>query len=633
VNFLAELRRRNVIRMAGLYLVGAWLVVQVAATLLPVFEAPGWVMRVLVALLAAGFVAALVFSWVYELTPEGLKRDADVSPAESVAPQTARRMDRTIIVVLLLALGYFAVDKFVLAPSGPEAAGDALPSAPAATPASGTTAVVPANPEAMPLDTKSIAVLAFANMSADKDNEYFSDGVAEEILNALAKIDDLKVAGRTSSFYFKGRNESLATIGSTLGVAHVLEGSVRKQGERLRISAKLLRVSDGVELWAETFDGTDADIFALQESIAQQVTGQLKVALNAGQQGRLVDVGTGDPDAYALYLRATDVFNRRDSQRYEEAIAALQQALQQDPRFARAHSRLATIYYVFASSLGAGRYAALVAQAREHAEQALRLNPELAEPHAVLGVLHQGARRYAEAHKAYERALQLDAADITANFWSALLQCTTGHTARCERGLEKTLEIDPLLPNGLNWRARLLLSAGDLEAAERTMARARGAGLQALWFTGSWIALKRGDLAGARTQALDMVRVLGGGLPPGAGELIADARVGDADARKRVLPMIDDYLVDPPAQISVLIPWTLVVNGEVDRGLATFANHATTNDAIFLGDFMATRLVPEVYASPAFPGFLRKTGIAAYWDEFGAPEQCHKAADGDYRCE
>ena len=227
MTLLSELRRRNVIRMAGLYLVGAWLITQVAATLLPVFDAPEWVMRVLVGLLAIGFPAALVFAWVFELTPEGLKRDADVPSAASIAPQTARRMDRMIIVVLALALGYFAVDKFVLAPTrdattAPLAAMTSEGSAATSTAASNGEGAGPGTAPA--IDAKSIAVLAFANMSADKDNEYFSDGVAEEILNALAKIDDLKVAGRTSSFYFKGRNESLATIGSTLGVAHVLEG-------------------------------------------------------------------------------------------------------------------------------------------------------------------------------------------------------------------------------------------------------------------------------------------------------------------------------------------------------------------------------------------------------------------------
>ena len=249
------------------------------------------------------------------------------------------------------------------------------------------------------------------------------------------------------------------------------------------------------------------------------------------------------------------------------------------------------------------------------------------------GVVHQAARRYGEAHAAFERALQLDAADVTANFWSALLQCNTGNIARCESGLERTLEIDPLLPNALNWRARLLVSEGDLASAERLMERAHGVGLQASWLVESWIALKRGDLAKARTQSLDMVSRLGAGLPPGAGELIADAFVGDADARALALLMVDDYLVEPPAPINALIPRTLVVIGEVDRGLTTFADHPTSNDAVFLGDFMGSRLIPEVWASPVFPEFLRKTGIAAYWDEFGAPEQCSKAENGDYRCE
>jgi TolB-like protein/Tfp pilus assembly protein PilF len=609
MGFISELRRRNVIRMAGLYLVGAWLVV----------------------LLAIGLIPAVVFSWIYELTPDGLKRDGAVAASESIAPQTARRMDRMIIVVLALALSYFAVDKFVLAPASVDLAAQATAPAPAASvPAVDSSGLQDARTTS---DPKSIAVLAFANMSADPDTEYFSDGVAEEILNALAKVDDLKVAGRTSSFYFKGRNESLAAIGSTLGVAHVLEGAVRKQGERLRISAKLLRVSDGVEMWADTFDGTDADIFALQENIAQQVTSELKVALNAGQQGRLVDVGTRDPDAYAAYLRATDVFNRRDVARFEEAIAALEQTLQRDPQFARAHSRLATLYYVLANARGSDRYASLAAQAREQAEQALRLNPQLAEPHAVLGVLHQGARRYGAAHAAHERALQLDAADVTTNFWSALLQCNTGHIARCRSGLDRTLEIDPLLPNALNWRARMLVSEGDFDAAERMMERARGVGLQAGWVVEGWLALKRGDLAKARAQTLEMISMMGFGLPPGAGELIAGARVGDADARAGVLRLVDDYLVDPPARISVAIPWILVIIGEVDRGLTTFADHPTSNDAVFLGDFLGARLIPEVWTSPVLPEFLRKTGIAAYWDEFGAPEQCRKDANGDYRCE
>ena len=631
MNLLKELQRRNVIRMAGLYLVAAWLMVQVASTVFPAFDLPAWALRGVILLLGIGFVPALIFSWVFELTPDGLKRDSDVEVTQSIAPQTARRMDRMLLVVMALALGYFAIDKFVLAPSRlANSAPQLVTPAPANTDA-GTPA---AQPVQASVESKSIAVLAFADLSQSKDQEYFSDGVAEEILNALAKVEDLKVAGRTSSFYFKGRNESLATIGSTLGVAHVLEGSVRKQGERLRISAKLLRISDGVEMWAESFDGTDADIFALQENIAQQVTTQLKVALNAGAQGPLVDAGTRDPDAYALYLRASDVFNRRDVTRFEEAVASLRQALRRDPAFARAHSRLAALHVVWSSTSSTDRYASLIAEAIRQAEQALRLNPELAEPHAVLGVVHQNARRYGEARAALARALQLDPTDVTANFWAALLDCNTGHIARCETGLERTLARDPLLPNALNWRARLWLSAGDLEQAQRMIERAREAGLSpgAASATLAEIARARGDRVQARIHDLELYSLFSADLAPET-SVFVDAWGGDADAVARSIRLIDDYLADAPDPINPLIPMTLVRIGEVERGLAVFADHRTYSEALFLGLFLGTRLYPQVWASPALPEFLRKTGIAAYWDEFSPPPNCVKNASGDYVCE
>jgi TolB-like protein len=631
MSFLAELRRRNVIRMAGLYLVGAWLITQVAATVLPMFGAPEWMARSVVVLLAIGFVPALVVAWVFELTPDGLKRDEQVVPEESIAPQTAKRMDRMLLLAMALALGYFALDKFVLAPhreSVPPAAAAAATAPLDSEPAPATVTAAQ-----KPIDPKSIAVLAFANMSADKDNEYFSDGVAEEILNALAQVRDLKVAGRTSSFYFKGRNESLTTIGGTLGVAHVLEGSVRKQGARLRITAQLIRVSDGFHLWSETFDGSDADIFALQENIARRVTRELKVALNAGQQDRLVDAGTDNPDAYARYLKATDAFNRRDSTRFESAIADLQQALQFDPDFARAHSRLATLYFVYATAAPAERFHTLAANATAHIEQALRLNPGLAEPHAVSAALFGNERNFREARAAYGRALQLDPNDPTANLWSALTNCTTGYIAACERGLDRTLEIDPLLPNALGWRSRLLVSSGQMEEAEKMALRAREVGLPWHSNTLKWVALKRGDLEAARAGISDMSPAFAQALGSEARQAFDGVFVGDAAAREQALRIIDPYLATRPTRVISAVPLTLIQLGQVERGLAVFAERPTSNEASFLGDVMGTREYPQVWASPAFPEFLRKTGIAAYWDEFGPPEQCRKRENGDYACE
>jgi hypothetical protein len=223
-SFVSELKRRNVVRAAGLYLVGAWLLTQVAGTVLPMFGAPDWLPRSIVILLAIGFLPALIFSWVFELTPQGLKRDEDVPPEQSIAPQTARRMNRMIIAVLIIALGYFMFDKFVLTPRRDAALVAATKKSMAVTP----------SPESKPAASpRSVAVLAFANLSDDKGSEYFSDGVSEELLTVLQKIPGLHVAARTSAFSFKGKNATAQEIGEKLGVAHLVEGSVRKAGRKI----------------------------------------------------------------------------------------------------------------------------------------------------------------------------------------------------------------------------------------------------------------------------------------------------------------------------------------------------------------------------------------------------------------
>src|SRR5256886_735627 len=265
MSLVRELKRRNVIRFAGLYLVGAWLLVQVAGTVLPMFGAPDWVPRTIVTLLAIGFIPALIFSWVFELTPQGLKRDEDVRPEESIAPQTARRMDRMIIAVLVLALGYFVFDKFVLTPRR-EAALVAGPSA--AEPKSAANA-------------KSVAVLAVANLSDDKGSEYFSDGISEELLTVLQKIPGLRVAARTSAFSFKGKNATAQEIGQKLGVAHLVEGSVRKAGETVRIAARLTKTTSGDEIWSENYTRNLKDVFAVQTELAATIVQQLRGQLTA----------------------------------------------------------------------------------------------------------------------------------------------------------------------------------------------------------------------------------------------------------------------------------------------------------------------------------------------------------------
>jgi TolB-like protein len=329
LRLLAELKRRNVIRMAGLYLVGAWLVVQVAATLLPVFGAPEWVMKVLVGLLALGFLAAVVFSWIFELTPEGLKRDGEVAAAQSIAPQTARRMDRMLLVVMALALSYFAFDKFALAPGR-------VASAPAAS--------APAKGDTQTVTDKSIAVLPFADFSAGGDHGWFADGLAEEILNALARTPDLLVSARTSSFRYKGSELAIPEIAKELGVAHVLEGSVRSTPERIRVTAKLIRAADGFNLWSQTYDRDVADMIEIQEDLARQIAVSMQTSMDPQALSAMAAVGTRSVEAYQAYIRGVAKALTLEADDFKEAYVYFEQARTLDPNFAAAHAKAADFW-------------------------------------------------------------------------------------------------------------------------------------------------------------------------------------------------------------------------------------------------------------------------------------------------
>jgi TolB-like protein len=346
VPLIQELRRRNVFRMAGLYLVGAWLLVQVASTVLPAFGAPGWVLRTLIALLAIGFVPAMLFAWVFELTPDGLKRDQDVRPDQSIAAQTARRMQHMTVVVLLLALGYFCVDKFVLAPRREAAAlaSDRVAHArsTAASPTAGTAEASATAPSAAAL-AKSIAVLPFENLSEDKANGYFADGIQDQILTGLAKIGDLKVISRTSTQKYASRPENLSQIARELGVAHILEGSVQRAGKQVRINVQLIDAATDNHLWAEIYDRSLDDVFQVETEVAQKIAESLAATLTKGERDALAQKPTDVPEAYDAYLKAR-AFNTNVVQTRQQAnliLDAYREAVRLDPKFALAWAELA----------------------------------------------------------------------------------------------------------------------------------------------------------------------------------------------------------------------------------------------------------------------------------------------------
>jgi TolB-like protein len=561
--------------------------------------------RALIVALAIGFFVTLVLAWYH-----GERGRQRVTGTE------------LLILALLLLIGGGALWKFARAPdaaataNGPRSEGAATPKAIA---------------ETVPIPHKSIAVLPFTDLSPAHDQEYFSDGMAEEILDALAKVKDLKVAGRTSSFSFKGRNDDLRVIGKALAVAHVLEGSVRKQGDKVRITAQLIQAEDGYHLWSESYDGDLSDVFALQERIARAVADQLKAVLEGSQQQRLVPVATTNGEAYSLYLHATGIFNRREGQRLPEAIADLEQALKLDPKFARAHSRLAAIHVlepIYATEVAE---AAAAATERE-AALATQLDPTLAEPYAALAAVYGQRNRYVEARVATEHALALDPDDITTNFWSGVDHINTGYTAQGCRQFDHVLAIDPMLPNALLWRGMEYVYAGDVDRAEVLMHRAADGGLAHIGVGLHLVLAARGRTAEAREQLLAGMRVLGANvvladrLP-----LLADGVYGDATAKAKALAAIDEFIETRPARLPGVVPYTLLLLGEDRRALDLLSVYLPDNGAWFYNIIWSPR-GRSFRARPEFITLARTSGWTALWDKYGAPDVCRRIAPGDYDC-
>ena len=478
---------------------------------------------------------------------------------------------------------------------------------------------------------KSIAVLPFTDLSPGANQQYFSDGIAEEILNALAHVKDLKVAGRSSSFSFRGKNQDLRAIGTALGVAHILEGSVRTQGDKVRITAQLIQVSDGFHLWSETYDGDLRDVFSLQERIARAITDQLKVVLQGDQKSQLVKTATGSTEAYALFLQATAIFNRRDGARFPDAMAQLQEALRLDPKFARAHARLASL-----SSIAPGYDVPFVEDAGEmvkrEARLAIELDPTLAEPHAAIGQMLFTQRRFSDAHAAYTRALAVDAGDPIANFWLGTLLSSTGHARASGEVLDKVLATDPMFPNALLWRGWVHLQAGEVDDAERLIRRAADAGLTSVGLAFAHVALARGDKAALVDWLARGLDPFMRDLPAGTSSTIATGTVGTVTERANAIAIIEQYLATQPRVASGAVPLALIWLGDPKRALTVAEERPTRNDTLFLPSLW-TAAGREARAVPEFSTFLRRTGLAEFWDRSGPPALCHKGDDESYRCE
>jgi len=465
MGLVSELRRRNVFRMAVLYAVAAWLIMQVAEVIIGLANLPEWIGPTILGLLAIGFPIALIFSWFYELTPEGISLDKDAAPGESSTTVGGKRFELIVISLLAAAVILFAYDKWWIGPP----------------------------PE------KSIAVLAFENMSGDPEQEYFSDGVSEEILNLLAQIKPLKVIARTSSFSFKGKEVDIATMAAQLNVRHILEGSVRRAGDRIRITAQLIDAADSTRVWSQTYDRELGDIFAVQDEIAGAISDALKMklALVAGEAIQPTAIRAASTDAYDAYLQGRELIHHRIRDTLDDAVRHLERSVSLDSDFAPAHAQLAIATFLHKFGEDEARRTAI-----RHLDRAQALVPDLAEAHAGRALLAMND----DPESAIEHARKALAANpnyIDAMTWLRIALQALGRNDEAHAVLEQMLVTDPLSIIARNHYAGWLGSRGRIdeahEIADRMIAQNPSAGYKLHALTSFW---DEGKLAEALSWGL-----------------------------------------------------------------------------------------------------------------------------------
>ncbi|MEY2601029.1 MAG: hypothetical protein QOJ36_348 [Verrucomicrobiota bacterium] len=416
-NFFSELKRRNVYKVAVAYAVVGWLVIQISSTVLPTFHAPEWVVQTLVVLVALGFPIALVLAWAFEATPEGIKRTevADAMPAE-----LGRKKHAWIYVAIvggMLSVGLFFLGRYGFQNM---------------------------NSSVTELPAKSIAVLPFDNLSGDPNNAFFAEGVQDEILTRLAKVADLKVISRTSTQRFKSAPSDLRDIAKQLGVAHILEGSVQKSSDQVRVNVQLINALTDAHLWADTYDRKLIDIFSVESEIAKTIADTLQAKLTGSEKTAMSKKPTANPEAYELYLKGRFFWNKRTSQDLPKSVDYYKQAIAKDPNYALAYAGLADAYVLY-PDYGVGAPAEFYPMAKEMATKALSLESTLGEPHAALGLAYTNFDRdFAKAIAEFERSIQLNPNYATAHQWFDTPLQATGQVDRAIAESRKAIELDPL---------------------------------------------------------------------------------------------------------------------------------------------------------------------------------------------
>ena len=619
MTLLTELKRRNVFRVAAAYVVLSWLILQMGDLLFDLMGLPEWANRIVLVILLLGFPVAVIFSWIYELTPEGVKKESAVDRTRSITPETGRKLNHITIGMIVLGIAVIGIDRFLL-PEQPTTQ-PVTETSPAAVTAGGETS---AGEGAVTTDggLPSIAVLPFADMSPEGDQGYFSDGIAEEILNVLVRIDDLKVASRTSSFVFRGSQHDIPAIAEKLKVQHVLEGSVRKAGNRVRITAQLIDARDDRHLWSDTFDRELNDIFAIQDEIATAVVNALADALGSVSrvEGGLVEADTGNLDAYELFLEGRELFLARD--RLSVAIDLLERAVELDPEFARAWEALAALYSV-APSWGTGDAETYRELSDRTADKALQLDPERHFAHAIKAQAltnRNGRIDWTGAMELTKRALDGNPKDATVWLWYGINLRFLGYTDQAGAYLERCLELDPAYENCRNHQAFLAMETGDIDRIFAWLDRhltevpVRHTLLFPFFVPEM---LRRGDVRLAY--------------------LMADSITWNFNGDARPIHLWIDGLMHPDENQEQRVDGLRAWAEEHDTSIAGFVWASLGQYELLHAEFNTYQLMwqedmSEFRASADFQRIVRDSGMLDYWQQHGFPERCRDLGDGQFAC-
>ena len=615
-NLFTELKRRNVFRVAMAYVVISWLVLQVANTIIPILELSPDISKTILLLLFLGFIPAIFFSWAFEITPEGIKKEKDVLRDESITNLTAKKMDYITLIAAIGVVGLFVWEQMNPIVPGPIE--------------SQVKSTIP-EPEAKTKISfeKTIAVLPFVNMSGDTENEYFSDGITEEILNALATITHLKVASRTTSFTFKNSNENLRAVGEKLRVEHILEGSVRKQGEQVRITAQLIQASNDIHLWSETYDGSLENIFDLQEKIARAIAIELKLILDTDDAPRLAKRLTQNKQAYDLFLQGRELARLVwGEDTLPNAISLLEQAIALDTNFAEAWNWLSIANLLLPQHVQTNDQTPYILASEKAAIKGIELGPELAEGYSLLG-----SNRFLQGDMVYgleliEKAYRIGPNDALNIFNQGFYRAVLGQTERAIPYMEKALESDPFNGSWVHNLAWAEIAAGNLDKAEELARRSVDLGYVIAVFSVAECFMQRGDKQGAidyLNSVYDQVKAYSVHFQNHqVWDIALQAMFTQSpEARQGVSDYLTNFLNSPEGVANIASVGGFHLIGEPEKFMQAYELNKFAG-----GSFVLTRIWNDRETSkklrqhPDFPGFAQRVGLLAAWEKFGWPDKC-----------